>query len=131
MSPDFLKQWEHIIEDVDKQKIPVEFIKKLVIKLQGKRQQTVNIKKFLEQGLAPEQIEEAVSRKLFEYDSETGYNPEFKPYQSLVKSTNNINMVDPSGGPYLTTNMNMDQFGLKGVIKGFQIDNDKITIIVK
>jgi hypothetical protein len=70
MSPDFLKQWEHIIDDVDKQKIPVEFIKKLVIKLQGKRQQTVNIKKFLEQGLAPEQIEEAVSRKLFEYDSQ-------------------------------------------------------------
>lgn len=68
MSPDFIKQWEHIIDDVDKQKIPVEFIKKLVIKLQGKRQQTVNIKRFLDQGLAPEQIEEAVSRKLQEYD---------------------------------------------------------------
>ena len=68
MSPDFLKKWEHIIEDVDKQKIPVEFIKKLVIKMKGKRQQTVNIKRFLDQGLAPEQIEEAVSRKLSEYD---------------------------------------------------------------
>ena len=68
MSPDFIKQWEHIIDDVDKQKIPVEFIKKLVIKLAGKRQQTINIKKFLDQGLAPEQIEEAVSRKLAEYD---------------------------------------------------------------
>lgn len=68
MSPDFLKKWEHIIDDVDKQKIPVEFIKKLVIKLAGKRQQTINIKKFLDQGLAPEQIEEAVSRKLAEYD---------------------------------------------------------------
>jgi acid phosphatase class B len=68
MSPDFVKQWEHIIDDVDKQKIPVEFIKKLVIKLHGKRQQTINIKKFLDQGLAPEQIEEAVSRKLQEYD---------------------------------------------------------------
>jgi hypothetical protein len=68
MSPDFIKQWEHIIDDVDKQKIPVEFIKKLVIKLHGKRQQTINIKKFLDQGLAPEQIEEAVSRKLQEYD---------------------------------------------------------------
>lgn len=68
MSPDFIKQWEHIIDDVDKQKIPVEFIKKLVIKMQGKRQQTINIKKFLDQGLAPEQIEEAVSRKLQEYD---------------------------------------------------------------
>lgn len=68
MSPDFIKQWEHIIDDIDKQKIPVEFIKKLVIKLHGKRQQTINIKKFLDQGLAPEQIEEAVSRKLAEYD---------------------------------------------------------------
>ena len=70
MSPDFLKKWEHIIEDVDKQKIPVEFIKKLVIKMKGKRQQTVNIKRFLDQGLAPEQIEEAVSRKLSEYDDD-------------------------------------------------------------
>jgi hypothetical protein len=68
MSPEFIKQWEHIIDDVDKQKIPVEFIKKLVIKMQGKRQQTINIKKFLDQGLEPEQIEEAVSRKLQEYD---------------------------------------------------------------
>ena len=65
-----MKKWEHIIEDVDKQKIPVEFIKKLVIKMRGKRQQTVNIKRFLDQGLAPDQIEEAVSRKLSEYDDE-------------------------------------------------------------
>ncbi len=65
-----MKKWEHIIEDVDKQKIPVEFIKKLVIKMKGKRQQTVNIKRFLDQGLAPDQIEEAVSRKLSEYDDE-------------------------------------------------------------
>jgi len=70
MSPDFLKQWEHIIDDVEKQKIPVQFIKKLIIKLQGKRQQTINIKKFLDQGLAPEQIEEAVSRKLSDYDDD-------------------------------------------------------------
>lgn len=68
MSPEFIRQWEHIIDDVDKQKIPIEFIKKLIIKMTGKRQQTINIKKFLDQGLAPEQIEEAVSRKLQEYD---------------------------------------------------------------
>jgi hypothetical protein len=68
MSPEFIRQWEHIIDDVDKQKIPIEFISKLVIKLQGKRQQTINIKRFLKQGLEPDQIEEAVSRKLAEYD---------------------------------------------------------------
>lgn len=68
MSPEFLKKWEHILDDVDKQKIPVEFIKKLIIKLQGKKQQTINIEKFLNQGLTPEQIEDAISRKLLELD---------------------------------------------------------------
>jgi hypothetical protein len=46
----------------------VQFIKKIVLKLQGKRQQTINIEKFLSQGLDPDQIEEAVSRKLHELD---------------------------------------------------------------
>lgn len=68
MSPDFIEKWEHILEDVEKNKIPVEFIKKLVIKLQGKKQHTINIEKFLTQGLDPEQIEDIVSRKLQELD---------------------------------------------------------------
>ena len=72
MSPEFISKWEHILEDVEKNKIPVEFIKKLIIKLQGKKQQTINIQKFLSQGLDPDQIEEAVSRKLDEeYNEKT------------------------------------------------------------
>ncbi len=70
MSPEFIKQWEHILEDVEKNKIPVEFIKKLVIKLQGKKQQTINIEKFLAQGLEPDQIEDVISRKLTELDED-------------------------------------------------------------
>jgi hypothetical protein len=68
MSPEFIEKWEHILEDVEKNKIPVEFIKKLVVKLQGKKQHTINIEKFLSQGLEPDQIEEIVSRKLQELD---------------------------------------------------------------
>jgi hypothetical protein len=68
MSPEFIEQWEHILEDVEKNKIPVEFIKKLIIKLQGKKQQTINIEKFMSQGLDPDQIEEVVSNKLQELD---------------------------------------------------------------
>jgi hypothetical protein len=64
MSPEFMDKWEHILEDVEKNKIPVQFIKKLVMKLKGKKQQTVNIQKLLQQGLDPEQIEEALSRKI-------------------------------------------------------------------
>lgn len=68
MSPEFLNKWEHILEDVDKNKIPIQFIKKLVIKLQGKKQHTINIAKLLDQGLDPDQIEEALSRKLNELE---------------------------------------------------------------
>lgn len=70
MSPEFIAKWEHILEDVEKQKIPVQFIKKIVVKLEGKRQQTINIEKFLSQGLDPEQIEDAVGRKLHELDEQ-------------------------------------------------------------
>ena len=68
MSPDFIDKWEHILEDVEKNKIPVEFIKKLIIKLKGKKQQTINIKRLLQQGLDPDQVEDAVSRKLNELE---------------------------------------------------------------
>ena len=68
MSPDFIDKWEHILEDVEKNKIPVEFIKKLIIKLTGKKQQTINIKRLLQQGLDPDQVEDAVSRKLHELE---------------------------------------------------------------
>ena len=70
MSPDFIDKWEHILEDVEKKKIPVEFIKKLIIKLEGKKQQTINIQKLFQQGLDSEQIEEVVSRKLHELEDD-------------------------------------------------------------
>ena len=70
MSPEFIQKWEHILEDVEKQKIPIQFIKKIIVRLQGKRQQTINIERFIKQGLLPEQIEEAVTRKLQELDDD-------------------------------------------------------------
>lgn len=68
MSPDFIRKWEHILQDVEKQKIPIQFLKKLVIKLEGKKQQTINIQKLLQQGLDSDQVEVAVSNKLHELD---------------------------------------------------------------
>jgi hypothetical protein len=69
MSPEFLSKWEHILQDVEKQKIPIQFIKKLVIRLEGKKQHTLNVQKLLSQGLEPEQVEEVMSRKLEELDA--------------------------------------------------------------
>jgi hypothetical protein len=70
MSPEFLEKWEHILEDVEKNRIPVQFIKKLIIKKVGKKQHTINIQNLLKQGLEPEEIEEVVTRKLDEFDDD-------------------------------------------------------------
>lgn len=70
MSPEIFEKWEHIVEDVEKTKIPVEFIHKLVLKLNGRKQRTINIQTLLKQGLNPEEIEEAISRKLEEFDND-------------------------------------------------------------
>lgn len=68
MTPEYIRKWEHILEDVEKSKVPVQFIKKIVVRLSGKKQHTINIQNLLKQGLDPEEIEEVVSRKLNELD---------------------------------------------------------------
>jgi hypothetical protein len=68
MSPEYLRKWEHILEDVEKSKVPVQFIKKIVVRMVGKKQHTINIQSLLKQGLEPEEIEEIVGRKLNELD---------------------------------------------------------------
>jgi hypothetical protein len=52
LNDDFLTQWEHIIADVNKTDVPLECIKKVVIKLAGSRQKTINLHSLLRQGLA-------------------------------------------------------------------------------
>jgi hypothetical protein len=70
MSPEIFQKWEHIVDGVEKTKIPVEFIKKLIIKLTERRQRTINIKSLFKQGLEPDDIEMVIMRKLEEYDDD-------------------------------------------------------------
>lgn len=68
MSPEFIQKWETLLQDVDKNKVPIEFIKKIVLRLEGKKQRTINVERLMDQGLEPEHIEDVVSRKLVELD---------------------------------------------------------------
>lgn len=65
-SDEFLQQWEHIIDEVTKTEVPLECIKKVVIRLEGKRQRTVNLKTLKNQGLSLEEIEVVLTRTLNE-----------------------------------------------------------------
>ena len=66
-SDEFLQQWEHIIDEIQKTNVPLECIKKVVIRLEGKRQKTVNLKALKNQGLSMEEIDIVLTRTLNEY----------------------------------------------------------------
>jgi hypothetical protein len=69
-SDDFLDQWEHIIAGVNKTDIPLECIKKVVLKLRNKRQKTINLHALQRQGLSLEEIETIMTRTLTELDAD-------------------------------------------------------------
>lgn len=67
---DLLDQWEIIISEVSKTDVPLECIKKIVIKLAGGKQKTINLHTLIKQGLHLEDIEALVSRTFAEMDAD-------------------------------------------------------------
>jgi hypothetical protein len=63
---DFIKKWEDILNEVNTTDIPLECIKKVVIKFRGKGQKTINLSTLRKQGLDWEEIETVVTRTLNE-----------------------------------------------------------------
>jgi hypothetical protein len=67
-SDDFLDQWEHIINDVNKTDVPLECIKKVVIKFAGGKQKTINLHSLIRQGLDLEAIEQLLTKTFHDND---------------------------------------------------------------
>jgi len=67
---DFISQWELILADVNKTDVPLECIKKVVIKLAGGRQKTINVHTLLKQGLELEEVETMLTRYFSENDDQ-------------------------------------------------------------
>jgi hypothetical protein len=67
---DFVDQWERILADVNKTDVPLECIKKVVVKLTGGRQKTINVHTLLKQGLELEEVESMLTRFFTENDRE-------------------------------------------------------------
>jgi hypothetical protein len=65
-SEDSLNKWENLINEVNKTEVPLECIKKVIVKLAGKRQHTINLHTLRKQGLDIEEIEMVLTRKLAE-----------------------------------------------------------------
>jgi hypothetical protein len=69
-SDDFLARWERIIAEVNKTDVPLECIKKVVVKFKGGRQKTFNLKTLLDQGLALDEIESLLTRTFNQLEHE-------------------------------------------------------------
>ena len=67
---DFIAAWEHIIADVTKTDVPLECIKKVVLKFVGGRQKTFNLVSLQKQGMSIEEIETMLTRTFTEMDAE-------------------------------------------------------------
>jgi hypothetical protein len=63
-SDEFIQQWEHIIEEVNKTEVPLECIKKVIIRLNDRKQKTINLSTLRRQGLDLEEVEIVLTRTL-------------------------------------------------------------------
>jgi hypothetical protein len=86
---DFLTQWEHILADVNKTDVPLECIKKVVIKLAGNKQKTINVHTLLKQGLDLAEVEQMLTRFFNENDDQ------IRDVDFVVDVTAVANLVQP------------------------------------
>jgi hypothetical protein len=86
---DFLDHWERIVNEVNKTDVPLECIKKVVVKLSGGRQKTINVHSLLRQGLELEEVETMLTRFFNEN------NHQIRDVDFVVDVTAVANLVQP------------------------------------
>ena len=62
LTEEFLKRWEEIVNQVDKEHIPIECVKKIIIRISGGKQKTINLRRLKDQGLQSDEIHDVVDR---------------------------------------------------------------------
>ena len=70
LSDEFLSRWEDLVEGVSKTDVPVDCIKRVVIKLKDGRRRYLNMSTLRKKGLDPIELEGVLNQKLEEYDKQ-------------------------------------------------------------
>jgi hypothetical protein len=65
LSEEFLAKWDHIISEVEKTQVPLKCINKMVIRIVGGKQKTINLSRLRKDGLDDDEIEEIMNRNIF------------------------------------------------------------------
>ena len=67
---DTVDKWEDVLAGVDKDRIPIDCVKKILFKLKGGKRKTINLSTLRKQGLELEEIEVVVSRSMIELNKQ-------------------------------------------------------------
>ena len=70
LSEEFLSRWEDLVDGVDKTDVPIDCIKRVVIKLKDGRRRYLNMSTLRKKGLDPIELEGVLNQKLEEYDKQ-------------------------------------------------------------
>jgi len=64
------EKWNEVINSIDQDMVPIDCVKKVVFKLRGGKQRTINFNKLRKQGLHIEDIEVVVNRSIGEFNKD-------------------------------------------------------------
>ena len=70
LSEDWLKRWEEIVEQVDKDHVPITCVKKVVFRTTQGRQRSINLRTLRKQGIDDDSIESAVGKFISDHEHE-------------------------------------------------------------
>lgn len=90
LNDDQLRRWEDLLSEVNATEVPLECIKKVLIKLEGGRQRTINLRTLKKQGLSLEEIETALIRTLNEL------NDQIRNLEYVIDAATVAEMLQPA-----------------------------------
>ncbi len=70
LDDDFLARWEQIVNDVDKDHMPIECVKKIIFRIGNKRQKTINLSTLRKQSVDDDAINQAIENFIRENEDE-------------------------------------------------------------
>lgn len=65
-----MQQWERIVNDVEKDHVPINCVKKVVFKTVDRKQRSINLRTLRKQGIDDDSIEAAVSKFIVDHEDE-------------------------------------------------------------
>ena len=83
---DKINDWEQVLSTVDKDQVPIHCVKKVIFKLKGAKQKTINLERLRKEGLDIEELETVLTSKMISMSKDI-VNMDFVIDVEAVKET--------------------------------------------